>query len=339
MSPEAGTRDQPIPAGGVAPEGSQGAGKEGPGSARVWRGQGRPGRRRAEQDTQPRRRSSQASPRDGTAWPCGSRGPGLGLGRRSRLRGPRPRTQEAVSSHALPPGLTYTPCKGKANVVFSDYKLGAVPRVPSEAGEASVRSAPGRSAQAPLTFTMNAGGRHVSQLARSDRGSTRSTAWQRGPVLIDAKPQQPRATEAKNQASNEAGVEDSSTDRGQLLGAPSCAVVSVPVAREGSWSQAFTRTHADGCGGRIVDAGAGRRFEHGPSRHRRSQARKPSRPGRVTRPQKSRADAVTGPWTRSSLPRQMEAGPVPRRDCVGRPHPRRRRMAPHKPGPLRRDGK
>lgn len=51
----------------MAPEGSQGAGKEGPGSARVWRGQGRPGRRRAEQDTQPRRRSSQASPRDETA--------------------------------------------------------------------------------------------------------------------------------------------------------------------------------------------------------------------------------------------------------------------------------
>lgn len=70
MSPEAGTRDQPIPAGGVAPEGSQGAGKEGPGSARVWRGQGRPGRRGAEQDTQPCRRSSQASPRDGTARPA-----------------------------------------------------------------------------------------------------------------------------------------------------------------------------------------------------------------------------------------------------------------------------
>lgn len=250
MSPEAGTRDQPIPAGGVAPEGSQGVGEEGPDTARVWRGQGRPGRRGAEQDTQPRRRSSQVSPRDGTARPCGSRGPGLGLGRRSRLRGPRPRTQEAVSSHALPPGLTYTPCKGKANVVFSDYKLGAVPCVPREAGEASVRSAPGRTAQAPLTFAMDAGGRHVSQLARSDRGSTRSTVWQRGPVLIDAKPQQPRATEAKNQASNEAGVEDSSTDRGQLLGAPSCAVVSVPAAREGSGVKRLPeRTLTDAGGG------------------------------------------------------------------------------------------
>lgn len=242
MSPEAGTRDQLIPAGGVAPEGSQGVGKEGPGSARVWRG--------AEQDTQPCRRSSQASPRDGTARPCGSRGPGLGLGRRSPLRGPHPRTREPVSSHALPPGLTYTPWKGKANVVFSDYKSGAVPRVPREAGEASVRSAPGRSAQAPLTFTMDAGGRHVSQLARSDRGSTRSTAWQRGPVLIDAKLQQPRATEAKNQASNEAGVEDSSTDRGQLLGAPSCAVVSVPAAREGSGVKRLPeRTLTDAGGG------------------------------------------------------------------------------------------
>lgn len=250
MSPEAGTRDQPIPAGGVAPEGSQGVGEEGPGTARVRRGQGRPGGCRAEQDTQPRRRSSQPSPRDGTARPCGSRGPGLGLGRRSRLRGPHPRTQEAVSSHALPPGLTYTPCKGKANVVFSDYKSGAVPCVPREAGEASVRSAPGRSAQAPLTFTMDAGGRHVSQLARSDRGSTRSTAWQRGPVLIDAKPQQPRATEAENQASNEAGVEDSSTDRGQLLGAPSCAVVSVPAAREGSGVKRLPeRTLTDAGGG------------------------------------------------------------------------------------------